>query len=224
MLRFEKVSKKFGKHTAIDNISFEVNKGEFIFLVGTSGAGKTTILKLITRELFPTQGIIKLSDIDITKLPNNKLHLLRRKVGMIFQDFKILPDRTIAENVAVALEILDKNPREIENRVKEVLTWVGLSEKKNLFPVQLSAGELQRAGIARAILGQPAILLADEPTGNLDPKTGWDILKVLSEINKKGTMVIMATHNFDIVNSMNKRVIKLAKGKISKDEMKGKYS
>lgn len=223
MLSFDKVSKKFGKHLALDDITFKVNKGEFVFLVGASGAGKTTILRLIIKDMNPTHGLIKLNDIDIVKLSSNKVPILRRKVGMIFQDFKILTDRTIFENIAITLEILGKKPQEIRTKVDEVLSMVGLEYKRNFFPIQLSAGELQRASIARAIVGKPAMLLADEPTGNLDPKTGWEILRVLNEINKNGTTVIMATHNVDIVNSMDKRVIKLAKGKIIKDESKGKY-
>lgn len=224
MLQFDKVSKKFGRQVALENVTFKIDKGEFVFLVGPSGAGKTTILRLIIKDILPSSGTIKLDNIDIINLPPNKIPLLRRKVGMIFQDFKVLPDRTIFENVAVALEILGKNNSEIENSVKEVLALVGLSEKRNYFPAQLSAGELQRASIARAIIGKPNILLADEPTGNLDPKTGWDILKVLNEVNKRGTTVIMATHNVDIVNSMDKRVIRVVKGKVTKDEVKGKYS
>lgn len=224
MLQFDKVSKKFGRQVALENVTFKIDKGEFVFLVGPSGAGKTTILRLIIKDILPSSGTIKLDNIDIINLPPNKIPLLRRKVGMIFQDFKVLPDRTIFENIAVALEILGKNNGEIENSVKEILVLVGLSEKRNYFPAQLSAGELQRTSIARAIIGKPNILLADEPTGNLDPKTGWDILKVLNEVNKRGTTVIMATHNVDIVNSMDKRVIKIVKGKVTKDEVKGKYS
>lgn len=224
MLQFESVTKKFGSHIALNQVSFKIDNGEFVFLVGPSGAGKTTILRLIIKDITLNSGNVILDDLSINSLPVNKLPLLRRKVGMIFQDFKILPDRTIAENVAVALEILNLAHNQIENRVEEVLTLVGLYDKKNQFPVQLSAGELQRTAIARAIIGKPSVLLADEPTGNLDPKTGWEILKVLNQVNKKGTTIIMATHNVDIVNSMDKRVIKLSKGKILKDEMKGKYS
>lgn len=224
MLVFNSVSKKFGKNIALESASFEIKNGEFVFLVGNSGAGKTTILRLIIKDILPSQGSIQLDDLNIVKLPIKKLHLLRRRIGMIFQDFKILTDRTIFENVAVALEIFGKHNLEIQDRVKKVLHLVGLANKMNYFPIQLSAGELQRAAIARAIVGKPGIVLADEPTGNLDPKTGWDILKVLNEINRQGTTIIMATHNVDIVNSMIKRVIKLSKGKIVKDQLKGKYS
>lgn len=223
MLHFEGVTKKFGQQIAVDNISFKIDKGEFVFLVGPSGAGKTTILRLIIRDILPTNGVIKVDDFDVVNLPSNKIHLLRRKVGMIFQDFKILFDRTVFENVAVALEILGKDSHEIETAAKEILKLVGLWEKRSYFPAQLSAGELQRASIARAVIGKPEVLLADEPTGNLDPKTGWDILKILNEINKQGTLIFMATHNVDVVNSMDKRVIKVAHGKIIKDQKKGKY-
>lgn len=223
MVIFENVTKKYGNTLALDNVNFNIGQGEFIFLVGESGAGKTTILRLIIKDITPTKGIVKIENINISKLSDAKIPQLRRKVGMIFQDFKMLTDRTITENVSVALEILNKNHLEIDRITKEVLSKVGLITKRNLFPVQLSAGELQRAAIARAIIGKPDILLADEPTGNLDPKTGWDILKILNDISRDGTTVIMATHNVDIVNSMDKRVITLSKGKIVKDELKGKY-
>lgn len=224
MLRFNGVTKKFGIQTALNDITFEMDKGEFIFLVGPSGAGKTTILRLIIKDIVPNSGTITLDELNIVSLPSSKLPLLRRKVGMVFQDFKILTDRTVSENVAVALEILNLPHFQIEERVKEVLTLVGLIDKRNQFPIQLSAGELQRTAIARSIIGKPSVLLADEPTGNLDPKTGWEILKVLNQVNKNGTTIIMATHNVDIVNSMDKRVIRVSKGKITKDEKKGKYS
>lgn len=223
MIYFDKVSKKFGQEIALDNISFTIKKGEFVFLVGPSGAGKTTLLRLLIKDLLPDSGSIKLGDLDIVNLHKSKLPALRRKIGYVFQDFKILSDRTIYENVAVTLQILGKNEEEIKKRVKETLGLVGLSGKEEKFPTQLSAGELQRVSIARAIIGGSKILLADEPTGNLDPKTGWDILKILNQINKKGTTVIMATHDFDIVNSMDKRVIKIDKGKMVRDQQKGKY-
>ena len=224
MLTFSKVSKKFSTSTALEEISFTVDKGDFVFIVGPSGAGKTTILKLIINSLAPSAGKITFEGKDITKLSSSKIPYLRRKIGMIFQDLKVLNDRTINENIAVALEILGKNEQEIRKETDSTLNLVGLPNKGEYFPSQLSAGELQRVAIARAIIGNPKMLLADEPTGNLDPKIGWDILKLLSSINKKGTTVIMATHNADIVNSMNKRVIRLKNGKMIKDEKKGKYS
>lgn len=223
-ITFSRVSKMYGnKAFALDGVSFDIEKGEFVFLVGTSGAGKTTILRLLIRDLLPTQGEIIVDKFDLTHLPKNKIPELRRMIGMIFQDFKILYNRTVFENVAITLEILNKDSREIDKKVKEVLHLVGLSEKMNLFPIQLSAGELQRTAIARAIVGGPKILLADEPTGNLDPTTSWEILKILKEINKLGTTIIMATHNVDIVNSMRKRVIAMKAGKLVKDEKEGKY-
>lgn len=220
---FDKVSKKYNNSYALDEINFSVESGEFIFLVGDSGAGKTTVLRLLIHDLVPSGGKIEVENINIFKNKKTDIAKLRRKIGMIFQDFKILADRTVFENVAIALEILGKNQTEIHKKVKEVMHLVGLSEKARYFPIQLSAGELQRTAIARAIVGGPKILLADEPTGNLDPTTSWEIIKILKEINKLGTTVIMATHNVDIVNSLEKRVITLKKGKIIKDEKKGKY-
>lgn len=224
LIEFDEVNKSFSNNVmALEGVTFAIDKGEFVFLVGPSGAGKTTILRLITRGLLPTGGRIKVGDMDVVKLPAKQIPLLRRQVGMIFQDFKVLVDRTIFENVAIALEILGKSKEEIRRKVKEVLHVVNLSEKAEFFPVQLSAGELQRSSIARAIVGGPPVLLADEPTGNLDPTSSWEVLKILKEINKLGTTVVMATHNVDIVNSMRKRVIALKKGKIVKDEKQGKY-
>jgi len=221
---FNKVSKNFGKNApALDETSFEINEGEFVFLVGSSGAGKTTVLRLIIQDLIPTSGKIEIEKFVISKKNHVDTAKLRRKIGMVFQDFKILYNRTTFENVAIALEILGKKSDEISKKVHEVLHLVGLSDKANFFPIQLSAGELQRASIARAIVGGPKILLADEPTGNLDPTTSWEIMKILREINDLGTTVIMATHNADIVNSLNKRVITIKKGKVVKDEKTGKY-
>lgn len=224
LVSFTNVSKIYGTRTrAVDNISFTVESGEFVFLVGNSGAGKTTVLRLLTHDLIPTSGTIMVENLNVTKMPASQIPQLRRQVGMVFQDFKVLTDRTVFENVAITLEILGKRSEEITKKVGEVLRLVGLTEKTQLFPVQMSAGELQRTAIARAIVGGPKVLLADEPTGNLDPTTSWEILKILKEINKLGTTVLMATHNVDIVNSMRKRVIALKKGKIVKDEKQGKY-
>lgn len=224
LISFRNVSKIYGDGThALDDISFTVSSGEFVFLVGPSGVGKTTILRLLIRHLLPTTGKIHIDEVEVTKLPRSRIPKLRRKVGMIFQDFKILFDKTVAENVAIALEILGNTRGEIDKKVTEVLHLVGLDDKTNYFPIQLSAGELQRAAIARAIVGGPRVLLADEPTGNLDPATSWEILKILNEVNKLGTTIVMATHNVDIVNSMKKRVISMKKGKIIKDEKEGKY-
>lgn len=225
LIVFDNVAKIYGNKTAaIKDVSFSVENGEFIFLVGQSGAGKTTILRLLIRDLIPSSGKIFLDEVDVTKIPKSHIPQLRRKIGMIFQDFKLLFDRTVFENVAISLEIVGKSKKETIKKVTEVVQLVKLEDKLHLFPSQLSAGELQRTAIARAIVGGPKILLADEPTGNLDPTTSWEIIKILKEINKLGTTIVMATHNADIVNSMKKRVITVTKGKITKDQKQGKYS
>jgi len=225
MITFEHVSKSYGPATlALNDITVEIKDGEFVFLIGASGAGKSTLLRILRRDILPTEGTIIIDDWDITKLPSDKVHELRRKVGMVFQDFKLLTDRTAFENVALGLEILGKKEPEVEKGVTDVLEIVGLLDKRNSFPLQLSAGELQRVSIARAIVGGPKILLADEPTGNLDPDTSWDIMQILEEINSLGTTVIMASHNAGLVNDMKKRTIALKNGSIVSDEAKGRYS
>lgn len=225
MIIFEGVNKNYPSNViALKDVHLKIADGEFVFLVGPSGAGKTTILKLLIREILPSSGRIYLDQWEVDKLPLNQIPYLRRKVGFIFQDFKLLSDRTVAENIAVAMEILNKPKREIEKRLEEVLTIVQLGEKSRYFPKQLSSGEQQRVAIARAIAGEAKILLADEPTGNLDPKTSWQILKIINNINKSGTTILMATHNVDIVNSLKKRVVAISNGKIVKDEKKSRYS
>jgi cell division transport system ATP-binding protein len=224
MIRFDNVTKHFSGHNnALSNITVEIKDGEFVFLIGPSGAGKTTFLRLLIRDILPTQGTVTIDDWSVNTLDRSKIHLLRRKVGTVFQDFKLLTDRTVFENVAVGLEILGKKPPEITSRVMDVLELVGLADKRYNFPLELSAGEMQRTGIARAIVGGPNILLADEPTGNLDPQTSWEVLDILGEIHKIGTTVIMATHNAGIVNDLKKRTIALEQGRIVSDEAKGKY-
>jgi cell division transport system ATP-binding protein len=224
MIQFKQVTKLYSKDVfALNNVSVEIKDGEFVFLIGPSGAGKTTLLRLLLKDIYPTQGDIYLDDWHINTIPNKNIHLLRRKVGMVFQDFKLLWDSTIFENVAISLQILGKKKSEINKDVNDILELVGLITKKDLFPQQLSAGELQRASIARAIVSGPKVLLADEPTGNLDPVTAGDILKILTEINKIGTTIIMATHNVNIVNEMKKRTITLVNGIVVKDEVIGKY-
>ncbi|MBI2611231.1 cell division ATP-binding protein FtsE [Candidatus Gottesmanbacteria bacterium] len=221
MIVFKDVTKTFlTKKKAIDDVNFTVENGEFIFLVGPSGAGKTTILRLIFRELLPTSGSIFVGNIEVNKIKKRQIPALRRKIGYIFQDFKILHDRTVAENVAIALEILGLKKEEIESRVAEVLATIGLKEKDDYFPSQLSLGELQRVAIGRAVVGNTDIILADEPTGNLDPKTAWDILKLLVKINREGKTIIMATHNLDIVESLKKPILFLENGKITKSKGK----
>ena len=223
MIIFEKVRKKFPiGTTALEDVSFQIQPKEFVFLVGQSGAGKTTILKLLLRELLPTKGDITVDEIRISTKKFKEISTLRRKIGIIFQDFKVLFDKNIFENIALSLQILGINQSLISDAVKESLHLVGLSKKEDVFPSQLSAGELQRIAIARAIVGDRDIILADEPTGNLDPQTTWDIMKIFKKLEGKKTIII-ATHNTDVVNSFQKRVISLKNGKIIKDLEKGEY-
>jgi len=213
MIKFEKVTKKFGEITALEEVSFTVAPGDFVFLTGPSGAGKSTIIKLILHEYLPTSGTIQVDGINVEKMKSKEIMDLRRKVGVVFQDFKLLTDRTLLENVILPLEVFGNNSKTIGDKVKEVLELVGLSDRGSLFPAQLAGGELQRVCIARAMIGNPKILLADEPTGNLDMGTAWQIIKTLKKINKLGTTVLMATHNVEIVKSLKERVIALDKGK-----------
>lgn len=218
MIKLDNVSKKFATGTfGVSEISFKVNKGEFVFLVGSTGAGKTTIFRLLTREFLPTEGSIEIDDFDVVNLPKREVSSLRKKIGVVFQDLKLLTDRTVFENVMLPLEVSGKNPEEARQSVNEALEQVGLSEHSDKFPIQLSGGELQRAAIARALVLSPEIILADEPTGNLDAATSWEIVKLLSDINKKETTVLMATHNLDVIKSLKKRVIHLERGKVLKD-------
>lgn len=223
MIKFDNVSKKFplGNY-AVSSVSFEIVDNEFVFLVGPSGAGKTTILKMILKEASPTEGSILVDDMDITEKNFNDVVELRRGIGVIFQDFKILHDKNVFENVALGLKVVGAPKSEIKSEVGEVLKMVGLEEKSKVFPVQLSAGELQRVAIARAIIGDRKIILADEPTGNLDPKTSWEIMRIFKKLEGKKT-IIFATHNTDIVNSMQKRVLVMKNGKLDKDHRKGGY-
>jgi cell division transport system ATP-binding protein len=218
VIKLDNVSKKFGTGVfGLSGITFSVDSGEFVFLVGPTGSGKTTILRLLTREVLPTEGTIFVNDWDVVKLPKQKIPHLRKKVGVVFQDLKLLFDRTIHENISLPLEVAGISPNEAKKRVEEVLTQVGLLSHKDKFPIQLSGGELQRAAIARALVLSPEILLADEPTGNLDSATSWEIVKLLSDINEKGTTIIMATHNADIIKSLSKRTIELEKGHLVHD-------
>ncbi len=223
MVKFDKVTKKFGEITALDEVSFEIEPGEFVFITGPSGAGKTTIAKLILRSYLPTSGKVKAVNYDLSELKKKDLLKLRRNVGVVFQDFKLIVDRTVGENVALTLRVLGKEEEEIKKEVSRILKLVGLAERENFFPSQLAGGELQRTCLARAVIGQPEIVLADEPTGNLDLATSWQIIKLLQKINQMGKTVIMATHNFEIVNSMKERVIELDEGKLVSDKKKGKY-
>ncbi len=223
MILFEDVSKKFDSTNALEDVSLEIKQGEFVFVVGPSGAGKSTLLKILTRELTPTSGKAKIGEIDLTKIKDKDIPNLRRKVGMVFQDFKLLDDRTVFENVALALEVLGKSDEEIAKQVEHICKLVEIWDRRNLFPRQLSGGEAQRTAIARAAIGKPDVLLADEPTGDLDPKTAWGVIQLLNEINSWGTTIIMATHNQEIVNTLKRRVIVLKNGRIIKDSKEGKY-
>ena len=225
MIQFEHITKNYSQNqSALDNISLKIASGEFVFIVGPSGAGKSTLLKLITREIMPTSGKILVDEEDILRLPESKIPALRRKIGTVFQDFKLLLNRTVFENVAVPLEVLGKRDPQVEKEVASVLEKVGLLEKAESFPAQLAGGEVQRTSIARAIVGKPKVLLADEPTADLDPKTALEVIELLERINKDDkTTVIMATHNASIVNHFKKRVVTLKKGKIEKDEKVGSY-
>lgn len=223
MIIFDSVTKKFGSTVALDEIRLEIKQGEFVFIVGPSGAGKSTLLKMLTREILPTSGKILVGKVDIGKLKDKDIPDLRRKVGVVFQDFKLLDDKTVFENVALALEVLGKSDAEIIKMVEHILKLVEIWDKRNLFPRQLSGGEAQRAATARAAVGKPDVLLADEPTGDLDPKTAWGVIQLLNEINSWGTTIIMATHNQEIVNTLKRRVIVLKNGKVAKDTKEGKY-
>jgi cell division transport system ATP-binding protein len=209
---------------ALNDVSLTIQKGEFVFLVGPSGAGKSTLIKVIFREEVPTRGQVLLNGKNIARLKGREIPHLRRKIGMVFQDFRLLPQKNVYENVAFALEVTGASGKIIRSRVPEVLEKVGLAEKFKMFPSQLSGGEQQRVCIARAIVNNPVLLIADEPTGNLDPDTSWGLMKLLSDINKSDTTIIMATHARDIVDSMKRRVVAMADGKISRDEESGVYA
>ncbi|HBB76156.1 MAG: cell division ATP-binding protein FtsE, cell division transport system ATP-binding protein [Candidatus Levybacteria bacterium GW2011_GWC1_40_19] len=218
MISLDNVSKKFGTGAfGISDVSFSIDKGEFVFLVGPTGSGKTTVFKLLIREILPSKGSIQIESWDVAKLPNEKIPELRKKIGVVFQDIKLLTDRTVSENVLLPMEVAGVAAKDAMRRVEEILTQTGIIEHKDKFPVQLAGGELQRVAIARALVLNPEILLADEPTGNLDNATSWEIVKLLSDINEKGATVIMATHNVDIVKNLKKRTIQLEKGRIVRD-------
>ena len=226
MILLDRVTKVYGgknSHPALSRISLHIKPKEFVILVGTSGAGKSTLLKLLTREEKPTSGKIVVGGIDYDKLSDKDVPLLRRRIGVVFQDFKLLPNRTVFENVAFALEIAGMNNHEIRATVPKVINLVGLKGKENNFPHQLSGGERQRVAIARALVRQPKILIADEPTGNLDPKHSWDIIRLLEKINDFGTTVVLTTHNVEVVNKLKRRVITLNHGKVTHDQSQGSY-
>jgi cell division transport system ATP-binding protein len=208
---------------ALDKVDLEIKKGEFVFVVGQSGAGKSTLIKLLYREETPSGGQVILAGKDLTKIKRREVPFLRRKIGVVFQDFKLLTDRTVAENVAFALMVTGYTGRDPVKSVTQVLSLVGLKERQNAYPSQLSGGEQQRVAIARALVRNPDLLLADEPSGNLDPDTSWEIVKLLSEINARGTTVIMATHARNIVNSLRRRVVAMEQGRVVRDQEHGVY-
>lgn len=224
MILLDRVSKIYNrKSTALERITLHVEPKEFVIVVGQSGAGKTTLLKLLTREEKPTSGKIVVGGIDYDKLSDKDIPMLRRRIGVVFQDFKLLPNRNVYENVAFALEIVGMGNREIQHTVPKVLDIVNLRGKEKNMPQELSGGERQRVAIARAIVRQPKILIADEPTGNLDPKHAWDVIRVLEKINRFGTTVLLTTHNQDIVNKLKRRVVTLQNGKVVSDRANASY-
>ena len=224
MITLENVSKSYAKgQPALNDVSLHIDKGEFVFIVGNSGSGKSTLIKLLLKELEPTSGTIIVNDQDLGKMKRRKVPKYRRGVGVVFQDFRLLKDRNVYENVAFAQRVIERPNRVIKKRVPEILTLVGLAEKYKSFPRELSGGEQQRVALARALVNRPNILLADEPTGNLDPKNSLEIMKLLEEINERGTTVLVVTHNREIVNSFRKRVITMRKGVIVSDEEEGGY-
>ena len=224
MITLKNVTKEYNKgNIGLEDVSLDIAKGEFVFIVGKSGSGKTTLMKLLQKELDVTSGQIIVNGQDYKKLTQRNLPKFRRQMGMVFQDFRLLKDRTIFENVAFAQRVIERPNRVIKKRVPEILTLVGLAEKYKSFPRELSGGEQQRVALARALVNRPNILLADEPTGNLDPKNSLEIMKLLEEINERGTTVLVVTHNREIVNSFRKRVITMRKGVIVSDEEEGGY-
>ena len=225
MLVLDHVTMQYPTGTkALDNVTFRINKGDFVFVVGSSGSGKTTLIKLLLKELKPTNGEIMVENRPYSKMKRKEVPMLRRKFGVVFQNFRLLKDRTVFENVAFAQQVVEKPTKEIRREVPATLTMVGLADKYKQFPRELSGGEQQRVALARAIVNRPEVILADEPTGNLDPKNSLEIMRLLEEINRRGTTVIVVTHNKEIVNLMQKRVITLKKGRVISDEEKGGYN
>ncbi len=225
MITLEHITKVYEDNgaVALKDVSLNIDKGEFVFVVGSSGSGKSTFIKMLLKEVDPTSGSLIVDDMDITTLKRKEIPFLRRKVGVVFQDFRLLPSKTVYENVAFAMQIVEASPKVIRRTVPQVLALVGLSKKAKAYPNQLSGGEQQRVALARAIINKPPILLADEPTGNLDPETAWEIMELLQDINLRGTTVVMATHAKDIVDRMQKRVVTMQKGVVFRDIKEGGY-
>lgn len=225
MISFDHVSKQYkhGNRPALDDVSFVIEPGEFVFLVGSSGSGKSSLLRLLLHEDVPSTGVVKLDGVNVGKLRNRKLPAFRRKLGIVFQDFRLLPTKSVFDNIAFGMQVVGKSRKEIKTRVPEVLELVGLEGKEARLPTQLSGGEQQRVAIARAIVNGPKLLLADEPTGNLDPSTSVGIMKILDRINRTGTTILMATHDVAIVDQMRKRIIQMDTGRIVRDQERGIY-
>ncbi len=225
MIEFKNVTKIYEDTgvTAVDNVSFHIGKGEFVFLVGPSGAGKSTLTELMIREEVATSGEVMVNGFNVSALPKNKIPYLRRSIGMVFQDFRLLPDKTVYDNVAFAMQVIGATRREIRRNVPNVLTLVGLAHRARVTPGQLSGGEQQRVSLARALVNNPPVIIADEPTGNLDPDTAHEIMQLLSDINRRGTTMLVATHAKEFVDSMQKRVLAIENGVLVRDEEKGAY-
>jgi cell division transport system ATP-binding protein len=223
MIAFQNVSKVYGSMTALEDVSFRINPGEFVSVVGRSGAGKSTIIKLLIGEEKPTKGRVFFGQYEVNRLRDKDLPALRRHIGIVFQEFRLLPMKNAYENVAFALEVAGRPQSEIDELVPQVMDMVGLSDKLTNFPHELSGGEKQRVAIARAMVHRPEVIIADEPTGNLDPLNTWDVINILLKINELGTTLVLATHDKEIVNQLEKRVITLDRGKVIRDEPKGKY-
>jgi cell division transport system ATP-binding protein len=224
MIQLYNVSKIYPNGVkALNDINLHIRKGEFVFLVGPSGAGKSTLTKLICREELPSRGQVMINGRNVARMKNREVPYLRRKIGMVFQDFRLIPTKTVFENVAFALEITGASTKEIKRVVPTVLRMVGLEKKADMLPAHLSGGEQQRTAVARAIVNNPVLILADEPTGNLDPETSWELMKLFLDINRRGTTILMATHAWDIVDAMKKRVVALSHGLIVRDEESGGY-
>ena len=224
MIELRNVSKVYQSGTvALKNVNIKIEKGEFVFIVGPSGAGKSTIVRMLLKEDDPSSGEVFIGNYNLSELRQKDIPYLRRRIGVVFQDFRLLPDKTVYENVAFAMQIVEAAPKEIRRQVPTVLGLVGLSKKANSYPSELSGGEQQRTSLARAIVNNPLVLVADEPTGNLDPETSWEIMKLLNDINYRGTTVLVATHAKEIVDSMKKRVIAIENGIVIRDQEKGVY-
>jgi len=224
MIDFKNVTKVYNNNVlALSNLNVHIDQGEFVFLVGPSGAGKSTFIKMLLKEVDPTAGSVIVAGSDLTKLTRKEVPYYRRKIGVVFQDFRLIQSLNVFDNVAFALRVIGTSEKDIQKKVPAVLSMVGLSKKRDALPTELSGGEQQRVSIARAIVNSPSLLIADEPTGNLDPETSLEIMDILSDISRAGTTIVMATHARDIVDSMKKRVIAIEKGVIARDEERGKY-